>query len=142
MRKRTLSREAAVKILYAWDVKGDSMEDCFDNYWSNVEQIEGNVKAFSEDLVMGVEKHRTEIDAAITKYASNWKIDRMATIDRNVMRLATFELLFSDDVPPKVAINEAIDLAKRFGDKDSGKFVNGVLDKINKTEVEKDNSEV
>ena len=137
MRKRTLSREAAIKILYAWDITGEGMEACFDNYWDNAKEVEGDVKAFSEELVMGVDKHQAEIDSTITKYASNWKMDRMATIDRNVLRLASFELLFAEDIPPKVAINEAIDLAKRFGDKDSGKFVNGVLDKINKMEVEK-----
>lgn len=137
MRKRTLSREAAIKILYAWDITGEEMEDCFEDFWSNARKIEAEVKDFCSVLVMGVDKYHQQIDESISRYASNWQIDRMATIDRNVLRLATFELLFAGDVPPKVAINEAIELAKRFGDKDSGKFVNGVLDKIHKTEVQK-----
>jgi transcription antitermination factor NusB len=88
-------------------------------------------------LVRGVMKHREEIDRLISKYATNWDIARMAVIDRNILRFATFELLFADDIPPKVSINEAIDIAKRFGDKDSGSFVNGILDKIHKTESKK-----
>ncbi len=77
------------------------------------------------------------IDKIISEYATNWKIQRMAVIDRNVLRFATYELLFMEDIPPKVAINEAIDIAKKYGDKDSGKFVNGILDKINKMECKK-----
>ena len=72
------------------------------------------------------------IDKLISKYADNWRIERMAVIDRNIIRMATFELLYGSDIPPKVAINEAVELAKKFGDDESGRFVNGVLDKINK----------
>ena len=75
-----------------------------------------------------------KIDSLITKYATNWQLKRMAVIDKNILRAAVCELLFFADIPPKVAINEAIDIAKKYGDKNSGKFVNGVLDKINKTE--------
>ena len=70
----------------------------------------------------------------ITEYTTNWQLKRMAVIDRNVLRAATYELLFREDIPPKVSINEAIDVAKKYGDRDSGKFVNGVLDKINRAE--------
>ena len=80
-----------------------------------------------------------ELDETVSKYATNWKLGRMATIDRNILRIATFELLHAADIPPKVAINEAIEMAKKYGDKNSGKFVNGVLDKINKTEREDKN---
>ena len=95
------------------------------------------MKDFSGVLIDGVCKNREFIDEVITKYATNWQIQRMATIDRNILRLATFELLLGDNIPPKVSINEAIEMAKRYGDKDSGKFVNGILDKINKTERKK-----
>ena len=137
MRKRTLSREIALKILYASDVSNESITARSEDFWSNEEEVDGNVKEFADLIISGVEGHLSELDEVISKYASNWTIERMATIDRNVLRMATFELLFSDDVPPKVAINEAIDIAKKFGDKDSGKFVNGVLDKIKKTEEKK-----
>lgn len=134
MRKRTLSREMALKILYANDITGEATEESSQKFWSAQKEIDPDVKDFAELLVAGVDKNLETIDAIISKYASNWNIGRMATIDRNVLRIASFELLYTLDVPPKVAINEAIDLAKKYGDKDSGKFVNGVLDKINKTE--------
>ncbi|MBU1113276.1 MAG: transcription antitermination factor NusB, partial [Candidatus Omnitrophica bacterium] len=89
---------------------------------------------FSWILLDGVLKNSVQIDSLIKKYVKNWGIDRMAVIDRNILRIACFELTFLDDIPPKVSINEAIELAKRFGDMDSPRFVNGVLDKIYKAE--------
>jgi len=85
-------------------------------------------------LLEGVRKNLAQLDGLIKKYVKNWEIDRMAVIDRNVLRLACFELTFLEDIPPKVSINEAIELAKRFGDLDSPRFVNGILDKIYKAE--------
>lgn len=138
MRKRTKARECALQILYAMDIFKDDAGDRIKVYWDNQEEEEdAEVKKFANLLVRGVMKNHEAIDGMITKYATNWDISRMAVIDRNILRLATFELLFTDDIPPKVSINEAIDIAKRFGDKDSGKFVNGILDKIHKTESKK-----
>lgn len=133
MRKRTLSREIALKILYARDITKESPKEAARKFWENNEPEDEEVKGFSEYLVNGVEANLDEIDKTLSEFATNWQLDRMATIDRNVLRIAAFELLFSDDIPPKVAINEAIEMAKKYGDKDSGKFVNGVLDKINKS---------
>ena len=137
MRKRTRGRECALKILYAIEIAKETPEKGIEIYWDNTDPVEYDVKDFANDLVRGVCEHRADIDALITKYATNWQIERMAVIDKNIMRCATYELLYLDDVPPKVSINEAIDIAKKYGDKDSGKFVNGVLDKINKTEAKK-----
>ena len=134
MRNRTKARECALKILYAVDITKDSPEECVRLFWESYPTIKEEVKEFSSFLVGGVSKNRPFIDSLISKYATNWQIQRMAAIDRNVLRIATFELLFARDIPPKVSINEAIEMAKKYGDKDSGKFVNGVLDKINKTE--------
>lgn len=134
MRKRTKARECALKILYAIDITKDSPEKCADDVWQKEEAVEPDIKAFAQKLVSGFLDNRDSIDELITKYTTNWQLKRMAVIDRNILRFATYELLFIDDVPPKVAINEAIDIAKKYGDKDSGKFVNGVLDKINKSE--------
>ena len=134
MRKRTLARECALKILYAVEMTKEDPEKCIDNFWNSQEKSEPQVKAFADDLVRGVYHNKERIDALITEHATNWELDRMAVIDRNILRFGTYELIFIDDVPPKVAINEAIDIAKKYGDKDSGKFVNGILDKINKTE--------
>lgn len=132
MRRRTMARESALKILYAVDITKDSPDKCINNYWLLQDKIEPEVKSFADDIVTGVCHNRARIDEIVSKCATNWELDRMAVIDRNILRLGTYELIFMDDIPPKVAINEAIDIAKRYGDKDSGKFVNGVLDKINK----------
>ena len=134
MRNRTKARECALKILYAVDVRKDPPLECAGAFWENHLSIKGEIREFSDFLVDGVFKNRDSIDSAISKYATNWQIKRMPIIDRNILRIATFELLFAGDIPPKVSINEAIEMAKRYGDKDSGKFVNGVLDKINKSE--------
>jgi N utilization substance protein B len=133
MRKRTQSREMALKILFSWDISREPMEDCRKRFIHNAgEPCDEEVVKYSGELVTGVEKKKDEIDPIIAGYATNWSLDRMATIDRNILRMATYELLYLSEVPPKVAINEAIELAKKFGDKDSGKFVNGILDGIKK----------
>ncbi|MFH1395446.1 MAG: transcription antitermination factor NusB [Candidatus Omnitrophota bacterium] len=134
MRKRTLSREIALKILYANDITKESVEECSRKYRDNNEVPEKSVDEFSDFLVKGVDANKQKIDGIIIKYAENWQLDRMATIDRNILRIAIFELLYDEGIPPKVTINEAIEIAKKYGDKNSGKFVNGILDKINKTE--------
>ena len=93
------------------------------------------VLAFSKRLVYGVEEHLAQIDQYIMKYSTNWEFHRMAIIDRNILRLGIFELFFTPDVPPKVSINEAVELAKKYGDIESSKFVNGILDQIHKKEI-------
>jgi len=133
MRKRTKAREYALQILYAIDITKEDPVTCIERFWESTDESSGDVKAFTGEIVAGVSDKRADIDQLISKYATNWQLDRMAVIDRNVLRLATYEILFREDIPPKVSINEAIDIAKKFGGNDSGKFVNGVLDKINKT---------
>lgn len=134
MRKRTLSREIALKVFYAWEMTKEDMPVCLEKYWETSDEVTDDIKQFTNQLVLGVWEKRAHIDAIIAKYAMNWELGRMATIDRNVLRMATYELLYVADIPPKVAINEGIELAKKYGDRDSGKFVNGILDKISKTE--------
>ena len=134
MRKRTFSREIALKVLYASDISKESIADSCRKFWENNDVDDDVVKDFANFLIEGVSSNGKEIDKKIVKYAENWTLERMATIDRNILRIASFELLYAPEIPPKVAINEAIDMAKKYGDKDSGKFVNGILDKINKAE--------
>lgn len=134
MRKRTKAREYALQILYAVDITKDDPKDCIERFWEGSDETSGEVKKFADSLVLGVSDNKKDIDKMIARYATNWKLDRMAVIDRNVLRFAAYELLYAKDIPAKVSINEAIDIAKKFGGSDSGKFVNGVLDKINKTE--------
>lgn len=135
MRKRTRARELALQILYQADVTQANPKDLIDVFF-NMDAYKDEdpaVKEFCIDLVKNIADKIGALDEAITNYATNWELDRMATVDRNILRLAGFELLYKEDIPPKVAINEAVELAKKYGDLDSGKFVNGVLDKINKT---------
>jgi len=87
-------------------------------------------RVFAQELVDGTIAHQEEIDQTIASYAQDWTINRMAKVDRNVMRLATYEILFRSDIPGRVSLNEAIELAKRFGGEESAKFVNGILDRI------------
>ena len=134
MRKRTKAREHALKVLYAIDITGHDPEQCIEVFWKDNEESDKETKDFANSIILGSCENREVIDKVITTHATNWQLKRMAVIDRNVLRAATYELLFCTDVPPKVAINEAIDIAKKYGDKDSGSFVNGILDKISKTE--------
>ena len=132
MRKRTLAREFALQVLYQLDITSDTPENALDNFWSNHsdDEVDASLKEFSSDLVKGVAKNLKEIDERIVQFAANWQLERMAVVDRNIMRLGAFELLYRDDIPPKVSINEAVELAKKFSGLESGKFVNAILDKI------------
>jgi len=129
LRKRTRARELALQALYQLDLRGAEVLGDIERFLSERE-AEPEVRAFARLLIDGCWQHLAELDTAIAAIAENWDIRRMAVVDRNVLRLASFELLFLDDVPPKVSINEAIDLAKRFSTADSGAFVNGILDRI------------
>lgn len=131
MRKRTRSRECALQMLYNMDIAGEPPLSIMRIYWENHPDLLSS-KDFAEQLVIGVTSKKEEIDVIINKYAQNWKLERMAIVDKNVLRISVFELLYLDEVPPKVSINEAVNLAKKFSTAESGKFVNGILDKINK----------
>ena len=132
MRNRTKSRECALQMLYQVDIRHADHGQVQAEFWQAHEPTPEDVKAFASELVAGTVKHLKEIDALIAVHADNWNLNRMAVIDRNILRLGVFELLHLDDVPSKVCINEAIELAKRFGDADSGKFINGILDAVHK----------
>jgi N utilization substance protein B len=136
MRKRTQARELALQCLYQIDITKVPLEDGLDNFWSHIE-TEVVVKDYANCLVEGTRKNLDKIDVFLKEHVQNWQISRMAIIDRNILRMCIFELFFHKDVPPKVAINEAIELAKRYGDRESSKFVNGVLDKIFHTHSQK-----
>jgi transcription antitermination factor NusB len=132
VRKRTRSREFALQILYQIDITHDDCEDSLNNFWQSqeAESADNDLKDFTTALVKGVAQNLELIDAKISQYAANWKLERMAVVDRNIMRLGCFELLFRDDIPPKVSINEAVELAKKYSGSEAGKFVNAILDKI------------
>jgi len=128
--KRTKARERAVQALYQIDVAATDLDEALSRFWKSFEPVEREVMQVAEELVRGVARHRRELDAAIEAVSQNWRLDRMARVDRNVLRLAAFELLHRGDVPVKVVINEAIELGKKFGSESSGAFINGVLDRV------------
>jgi transcription antitermination factor NusB len=135
MRRRTLAREHALKILYQFDITKRPMEAVVESYWQVEETKDKEIITYANLLSQGVAAHIKDIDLKISDYATNWQIKRMAIIDRNVMRIGLYELQHTTDIPPKVAINEAVELAKKYGDLESSKFVNGILDKIHKKEI-------
>ncbi|MDD5561170.1 MAG: transcription antitermination factor NusB [Candidatus Omnitrophica bacterium] len=137
MRKRTKAREYVLQMLYQVDITRGNWQDIMNSFWESglQEDIPAELKEFSADLLKGVVEHMHEIDEKISKYAANWKLERMAFVDRNIMRLGCFELIFREDIPPKVTINEAVELAKKYSGSESGKFVNAILDQI---KIEKD----
>lgn len=137
MRKRSQSREFALQILYQMDITGDTPEELLAVFWSVQEKpTEEQVKSFTAQLVKGVADNLKSLDIKISAYATNWQLKRMAVVDRNILRLSCFEMLFREDIPPKVSINEAVELAKKYSGQEAGKFVNGVLDRV-KAEKEK-----
>jgi transcription antitermination factor NusB len=129
VKKRTRSRELALQFLYQLDLRGDELLPEAKEYIRG-EERDAETAKFALRLVQGTFDHWDELDAAIQSVAQNWNISRMAVVDRNVLRLATYELLHCQDIPPKVAINEAIELGKRYSTQNSGAFINGILDKI------------
>ncbi|MBX4190068.1 transcription antitermination factor NusB [Candidatus Parcubacteria bacterium] len=131
MASRHLSRSVAMQSLYEWDFKSKKEEELAPIVERNIKEFAAGLEdpSFIVQLVQGVVAHLAELDAIIEKAAPQWPLDQIAIVDRNVLRLGLYELLFGnrEEVPPKVAINEAIELAKSFGGDSSGKFVNGVL---------------
>ena len=131
MSNRHLARTIAMQTLYEWDFNG-RQADIITLLKENFKQFAPDFsdEGFSELLIKGVMEHLSDIDETIVKYAPEWPLEQITIVDRNVLRLGVYELKFSQDVPPKVAINEAIEVAKGFGGESSGKFVNGVLGAI------------
>jgi N utilization substance protein B len=130
MGSRTKARECALQALYQLDTSGGDAKTALDGILAHFEEVDDETTTFASELVRGVQLDRMAIDDVITKSSTNWKIDRMARVDRNILRLAVFELLRRGDVPVRVTLNEAIELGKKYGSEESSSFVNGVLDRI------------
>lgn len=125
---RRKAREFALQMLYQIDINND-FEYLLNGFWSN-KKVSDDVRKFADNIVEGVIKSLSTIDNIITLSAENWSVDRMPVVDRNILRMAAYELLSIKDIPVKVTINEAIEIAKRFGGEDSSSFINGILDRI------------
>ena len=154
MGKRREARERAVQFLFQHDLNPpENLEAALAQFWNSQRTAaiaedkgpsnwgqpvelppptvdEAAVRVFAEPLIRGAIEHRDAVDERIKKHAKNWDLHRIAAVDRNILRLAIYEMLYRDDIPPIVSINEAVDIAKKFSTQDSGKFVNGILDKI------------
>ncbi|MHA1571384.1 MAG: transcription antitermination factor NusB [Alphaproteobacteria bacterium] len=130
MRRRSAARALAIQALYQRDLRGDQFADEQLEAFLVDSSPDAEVRAFAGELVKECRLRLDKIDETITAAATHWKIRRMSAIDRNILRLGVLELCYREDVPPKVAVDEAIRLAKRFGSAESGAFVNGVLDKV------------
>ncbi len=154
MGKRREARERAVQFLFQHDLNPpENLDEALDQFWDSQRGAaiaeekgkatwgekaelpppttdEAAVRLFADPLIRGALEHREEADERIRKYSKNWDLPRIAAVDRNILRLAIFEMLHREDIPPVVSINEAVDIAKRFSTQDSGKFVNGILDSV------------
>jgi N utilization substance protein B len=145
---RRRGRELALKIIYSFHDQDASIEDVLEDFWANFrfkedilgepldessEPVSSEVLRFTEDLALGVYKNLEKIDRVIGMFSTNWALDRMARVDFSLLRMATFELLFLPEIPSRVVINEAIEIGKRYGTKETPAFVNGILDKISST---------
>lgn len=129
MGTRTKARECALQMLYQWDLTRAPMDEVASSFW-RVRSGTEETKAMAERLARGAQTHAARLDGLIAEAATNWRFDRIATIDRNLLRVAAYELDMERDTPPSVVIDEAVEIAKRFGEADSPSFVNGVLDAV------------
>ena len=135
MGSRTKARECALQALYQLDTSGGEPRDVVRSILAHFEEADEETAQFAESLVRGVQGERAAIDELIQRSSTHWKLDRMARVDRNILRLAVYEILRRADVPVRVSLNEAIELGKKFGSEDSSAFVNGVLDRIANTAI-------
>jgi N utilization substance protein B len=132
MGKRREGREAAVQFLFQDDLnKTDpgALPEALEEFWK-LRESTGNTRQFAGELIRGVMENHAAIDERIKKVTANYELHRLAAVDRNILRVAIYEMLYTSEVPPVVCINEAIEIAKRFGSEDSGGFVNGILDRL------------
>ncbi|MFT4636830.1 MAG: N utilization substance protein B [Verrucomicrobiales bacterium] len=132
--KRRLGREAAIQFLYCQEINPDPRPEALEEFWA-LRPLKAQAQAFAEQLIAGGMAHAEEIDAILTEKLENYQLDRLAAVDRNILRLAIHEILHCQDIPDAVSINEAIEIAKRYGTTDSASFVNGLLDSIRKANV-------
>jgi N utilization substance protein B len=130
MRGRRKAREIALQVLYGLNFENIDVQKALDLFWSNFVAPKA-AKEFAAFLVQGTCEHKEELDKLIAGCSDNWSLGRMSKVDINILRMAVFEFLYCEDIPPKVTLNEAVDLGKTFGSENSGSFINGILDALN-----------
>jgi N utilization substance protein B len=129
MHQRRKAREVTLQVLYTLDVQEIDIQSAVDRFWANFDAPE-EARNFSSFLIEGAWNNRQQIDDLISGSSENWSMSRMSRVDKSILRMAVYELLFCEDIPPKVTLNEAIDLAKVYGSENSGAFINGILDAL------------
>jgi N utilization substance protein B len=127
--RRTKARECAFQLLYQWEITGDPMEVALEGFW-RLRSATPPMRAMAERLASGARSRAAELDATIAETATHWRLERIAPVDRTILRLGAYELVAEAETPAAVVLDEAVELAKRFGEEDSPAFVNGVLDAI------------
>jgi len=129
MGRRRQSREAALQILYALEIRRTDVSEVLREAWTET-MLFPEIRDFTTTLITGVIRHRDEIDAFIQECSTNWSLERIGMVERNILRFAIYELCFLPDIPPNVTINEAVEVAKKYGTEDAPAFINGILDHI------------
>jgi transcription antitermination factor NusB len=137
MGERRRARELAIQVLFHLEFSPDDPSVVFDLICENFEARE-SIRDFSKKLVLGVWDKKKTLDKIISEASKNWRIERMARLDKSILRLAAFEIMFIEDIPPKVSLDEAVEIGKKFGGEDSGRYINGVLDNIYSATVKND----
>ncbi|MFH1038412.1 MAG: transcription antitermination factor NusB [PVC group bacterium] len=135
MSRRRQARELALQFLYGYDLNRKELTEASADFWKG-KNLPADVRRFAGELIDGTVAHLDQIDRVIADHARNWKLSRLALVDKQILRLALYELYYRDDIPPLVTINEAVEIAKKFSTDQSGHFVNGILDKV-REEIEK-----
>jgi len=130
---RRKAREMALKAAFEIDFSGSTCDDVIENIASN-QKLEDDVMSFMQELLEDFKIHSADIDKIVEKHSNNWKLSRMASVDRNILRLGVLEIMYKPDIPKNVTINEYLEIAKKYGTEDSSSFINGILDKINKAD--------
>jgi transcription antitermination factor NusB len=131
MTRRRKAREVALQFLYQLDLQGEADPAHAAEFWAQ-HPLDDDTREFAQDIVHGATKTRASIDEIIARFTEHWDLDRMAVVDRNILRLAVYELGWRQETPPKVVINEAIEIAKKFGTRESSRFINGILDRVHR----------
>ncbi|MGH7265873.1 MAG: transcription antitermination factor NusB [Candidatus Rokuibacteriota bacterium] len=130
MGRRRKARELALQLLYELDLREEAEAGhTADDFWAR-QSVPDDVRAHAETIARGTKSYQGKIDELITRFAERWDLDRMAVVDRNIVRAGIFEMLWAGDVPPKVAINEALEIARKFSTEESTRFINGLLDRV------------
>lgn len=141
MGKRRRAREFALQVLFQIDITKDDWEEGLRLFWEITPADRESID-FTNLIVKGTMENIEKIDSLITRFAQHWDINRMSIVDRNVLRSSLYELLYFKEIPTKVTINEAIEIAKTYGSQDSGRFINGILDRIRKEVIEKPDTDI